>query len=171
MDSEPNPYATPAVAQLKTDSNNFPNLPLVYRPGFLDYFFLVPVGLTVGAVFAGSFASVIARILQFKLAVSDLLIAAIAVLAGIAFTGFFSAALSFVKIDSSSVKISGLRPEHILFKDIQSWHFEPVTRCVVISFYEIRNDITLNSTVMTRDRSEVLGKVLRKFVGPPGQVQ
>lgn len=167
MESEPNPYATPEIAGKSV--GGLPKLPMFFRPRGLDYFFLVPIGIVVGAVFAGTSSYVIGRILQRDLVWSDLLIATLAVLFGIAFSGFFSAVLSCVKIDSTSVRITQLKPEYILFKDVQSWHFQPVTKCVVISFRDSRSSVTLNNYVMTPERSEVLAKVLRKFVGPSDQ--
>lgn len=166
MELESNPFAAPGV-DAKPGPDSVVKLPLVFRQSLLDHLFLMPVVLVTGLIFFSSTIKVVRAVISQSAGLPEIGFSVIALFFGAGFVGSFTAAFCSVRIDSESIRINQLQQSNVQFKDVQSWHFHPVTKSVVITLND-SSILTVANSAMSRKRSMMLGEVLRKFVGPPG---
>lgn len=56
--------------------------------------------------------------------------------------------------------------EDIKYSEIRSWHHHPVTRTVYVLLSGDTDYVAISNWAMSREKSEILGKILREKIGP-----
>ena len=127
---------------------------------------MLPIGVLMAMMTISAFYSTILLLYSptGEMAIAPLIMV---FLTGATAFGCFLPLRCKILLTDSAIQKTEFFLDVISYSQIESWHHHPVTGTVNIVRHGDTNYVAISNWAMSREKSEILGKVLREKVGPP----